>query len=242
MPNQIFAFNPGVPAFPLTPYLYINISLNPGRVLDSNALSKYLEDVASEAGGGAQGEGEWLLFARKENLMAGEEPFIRPQEWYYGGRRWIAVSKPSRWEIHLYVGLCGAASNSQSLVNLATETNKWLHKVPSKLRPLRKILSRAPVISGEVKVANYETGIRIASRQGFLRTLAGKDSAAVAIGLIIPIIGYFIRNHVNDEWSGILGQIGTIGGVAILTILLTAIIRHFFIIPRFIWNVDKLHD
>lgn len=242
MASPIFEFDSGKPAFPRAPCIYINILLKPGTVFDSGGLSNYLEDVASDAGRGAQGVAEWELFARNENLMAGDSPFISPKEWYHGDRRWIAISKPSRWEIHLYVGLRSSVSNAQSLINLATETNKWLHEVPSKIRPFWRIFTRAPEISGYAMVADYETGISIASRQSFLKTLAGKETAVMAVGLLLPCVGYLIKNYTNGDLLETLWQIALVAGVAVLTLFLASVIRHFFTIPKFTWDVDKLRD
>lgn len=231
--------SPGNATLPLAPYLFVSITGGPDWALNKDRLHAFLKSVVGANDRPDNDIGSWPAFAQAQNLMAGNSPFTSPTTWFCGGHRWITATWISNWEVHLHFGFLNLTGSTHSHLELAKSSKHWLPKLAQK----SKLWWRTPIIAGEVMLSSYETGIQIAPRQSFSKTLLGKDSVTTAAAVCVPCVGYLIKNYPpNDS----LQQLGVMAlwllAVIILTTSLIAAFRHFFALPRFSWSVALLQD
>lgn len=239
--NDSEFLNPGTVTLPLAPYLFVSITGSPDWELNREGLHKYLKTVASGKNTAERSEAEWLVFAQENHLMAADFPLTRPDLWFRGGKRWITVTWKSDWEVHLHFGFVNTPGEKHTHIQLAIDTKHWLSKLAGKAK--RWWQMSTPTVAGEARIASYDTGIQILPRQSFIKTLKSKDSATAAAGICVPCIGFLVKNY---EPGGSLKLMGiyVLGAVVLLlaSTAFTAVIRHFFALPRFSWAVAQLKD
>jgi len=231
---------PGNVTLPLAPYLFVSVTGDPDWKIDRMRLHKYLASVASSQDPVAEKRDDWVGFAQKENLMAGDYPLTYPDEWFRGGKWWITASWKSNWEVHLHIGFVNTPGSPHSHIELAVQSGKWLSKLSSKARSWWK----TPVVQGGAKIANYETGILLTPRQTFSKTFKSKETASTAVGVALSCL-FFLGRHYHESRNlsyafGIFIASSIL--IAAATIFVSALFRHFIALPRLKWSIAQLQD
>lgn len=224
---------PPAPTAVVAPYLMITVD---GRMrrLSEDRLQRLLCEVTGASS--ASSSNDWVQFAQNNGLVVGTGPLVTPAYWLQGKDRWVAVSRPTKSEAHLYYGFVKSAHPlGYTHLDVAKDAKRWLPRLARAATLRRHILFHRPVVDDFAMVASHDSGISVSSRQALVKTLLDKESVI----FFLAIGGASIENSKSGiSMSGLIDSFK----VVVFAAILVTLVRHFIILPPVTWAVEKLKD
>lgn len=227
---------PPLPTIVPAPFILVTLHAQHFE-LDRAGLEKELENLTGSTI--STDVAIWKIFT-EENLLTveGWAMLAKPTGWIAGAGKWFAfVFTGAKGEVHIYSGWSApdGQAPSHSHLELIRDSSNWMHRIVNAGTPKWRRRIWPITCGGSASLAGREAGMRVVSRQSFLRSVTDKDAATAFGVLLLTIVGMLAKGGDFSLKAVLVGILALLG----LSLLHTSV-RHFLVLDRYRWTIDGL--